>query len=156
MELLQFDHTCNHIHCVCMCFERDAVLVRLENIRFEAYVYVNAMMWKVVFAELRALTNSNAITESGLGLNPMELNALYEYLWNLGVLLKMDGCLSILQPEFRPWPIKYMKGTQLVPAIFYRRLEKNEELNNFHARGDVITLVLPPPDCLLHLQDCHT
>ncbi len=36
---------------------RDAVLVRLENIRFEAYVHVNGLMWKVTFAELRALTN---------------------------------------------------------------------------------------------------
>ncbi len=36
---------------------RDAVLVRLENIRFDAYVHVNALMWKVAFAELRALTN---------------------------------------------------------------------------------------------------
>ena len=34
---------------------RDAVLVRLENIRFEAYVHVNALMWKVAFAELRAV-----------------------------------------------------------------------------------------------------
>jgi hypothetical protein len=30
---------------------RDAVLVRLENIRFEAYVHVNALMWKVAFYE---------------------------------------------------------------------------------------------------------
>ncbi len=59
---------------------RDAVLMRLENIRFEVYVHVNALMWQVAFAELRALTNRNSITESGLGLNPMELNALYEYL----------------------------------------------------------------------------
>ncbi len=58
---------------------RDAVLVRLENIRFEAYVHDNALMWKVAFAELRALTNRNAITESGLGSNPMELNALSDY-----------------------------------------------------------------------------
>jgi hypothetical protein len=121
---------------------RDAVLVRLENIRFEAYVHVNALMWKVAFAELRALTNWNAITESGLGLNPMELNALYEYLWNLfGVLLKTDGCLAILQPEFRPWP-KVHEG-DYVSAKFYMCLDKNTEtnmaeLNDFHTRSDVI------------------
>ena len=120
---------------------RDAVLVRLENIRFEAYVHVNALMWKVAFAELRALTNRNAITESGFGLNPMELNALYEYLWNLGVLLKTEGCLSILQLEYRPWPKVHEGDT--VSAKFYMRLDKNKEtnmaeLNNFHARSDVL------------------
>ena len=120
---------------------RDAVLVRLENIRFEAYVHVNALMWKVAFAELRALTNRNAITESGLGLNPMELNALYEYLWNLGVLLKTEGCLSILQLDYRPWPKVHEGDT--VSVKFYMRLDKNKEtnmaeLNNFHARSDVL------------------
>jgi hypothetical protein len=53
---------------------RDAVLVRLENIRFEAYVHINALMWIVAFAELRALTNRKKVQESGLALNPMELN----------------------------------------------------------------------------------
>jgi hypothetical protein len=120
---------------------RDAVLVRLENIRFEAYVHVNALMWQVAFAELRALTNRNSITESGLGLNPMELNALYEYLWNVGVLLRTDGCLAILEPAYRPWP-KVYEG-DAVSAKFYLRLEKNKvehmaELNNFTARRDVI------------------
>ena len=51
---------------------RDAVFVRFENIRFEAYVHVNALMWKVAFAELRALTNRKTVAESGLGLNPLE------------------------------------------------------------------------------------
>ncbi len=48
---------------------RDAVLVRLENIRFEAYVHVSALMWKVAFAELRALTNRKTVT--GLGTKPI-------------------------------------------------------------------------------------
>jgi hypothetical protein len=43
---------------------RDAVLVRLENIRFEAYVHVSALMWKVAFGELRALTNRKAVQQS--------------------------------------------------------------------------------------------
>jgi hypothetical protein len=54
---------------------RDAVLLRLKNIRFEAYVHVNPLMWKVAFVELRALTNRKSVTESGLGLNPMKLNS---------------------------------------------------------------------------------
>jgi hypothetical protein len=70
---------------------RDAVLVCLENIRFEAYVHVNALMWKVAFAVLRALTNRKAVRETGFGLNPMELNHLYEYLWNMGVKLQSEG-----------------------------------------------------------------
>ncbi len=119
---------------------RDAVLVRLENIRFEAYVHVNALMWKVAFAELRALTNRKSVAESGLGLNPMDLNSLYEYLWNMGILLKTQSCLDILDPEFRPWPKVHEGDT--VSANFYRRFDKNKaadmaELNSFHTRADV-------------------
>ncbi len=36
---------------------RDSVLTRLENLHYEAYVHVNAIMWKVAFEELRALIN---------------------------------------------------------------------------------------------------
>ena len=120
---------------------RDAVLVRLENIRFEAYVHVSALMWKVAFAELRALTNRKTVTESGLGLNPMELNELYEHLWNMAVVLKTQDCLSVLDHEFRPWP-RLHEG-DAVSAIFYARLEKNkvedmEELNAFKTRVDVL------------------
>ncbi len=120
---------------------RDAVLVRLENIRFEAYVHVSALMWKVAFAELRALTNRKTVTESGLGLNPMELNELYEHLWNMAVLLKTHDCLSVLSHDFRPWP-RLHEG-DAVSATFYGRLEKNkvadmEELNAYKTRVDVL------------------
>lgn len=120
---------------------RDAILIRLENIRFEAYVHVNAIMWKVAFAELRALTNRKAVAESGLGLNPLELNDLYDHLWNLGVLLKSDNWMSVLQPNFRPWP-KVHEG-DAVSNKFYSRLEKNKEhdmkeLNDFTTRADVM------------------
>jgi hypothetical protein len=37
---------------------RDSLLVTLESLHFEAYVHVNAIMWRVVFKELRGLTNS--------------------------------------------------------------------------------------------------
>ena len=37
---------------------RDSVLTRIEQIRFQAYIHVNAIMWKVCFQELRALTNT--------------------------------------------------------------------------------------------------
>jgi hypothetical protein len=48
---------------------RDSVLMQLECLYFEAYVHVGAIMWRVVFRELRALTNSK-----GLELNPFALN----------------------------------------------------------------------------------
>ena len=59
---------------------RDSVLVSLECLHFEAYVHVNALMWRVVFKELRGLTNSK-----GLEISPTELNNLYEYLYDLGL-----------------------------------------------------------------------
>ena len=57
---------------------RDSILVTLECVHFEAYVHVNAIMWRVVFKELRGLTNSK-----GLEISPTELNCLYEYLYDL-------------------------------------------------------------------------
>jgi hypothetical protein len=40
---------------------RDSLLVTLECVHFEAYVHVNAIMWRVVFKELRGLTNSKVL-----------------------------------------------------------------------------------------------
>jgi len=48
---------------------RDSVLIQMECLYFEAYVHVGAIMWRVVFRELRGLTNSK-----GLELTPMALN----------------------------------------------------------------------------------
>jgi hypothetical protein len=89
---------------------RDSVLTRLENMHFEAYLHVNAIMWKVspptlpnphrrtitdtlpcpqiAFEELRGLTNKTDLQQKGVGLNPMELNDLYDHLWSLGTLLQ--------------------------------------------------------------------
>ena len=61
---------------------RDSVLTRLENMHYEAYVHCCAILWKTVFQELRGLTNTTSI------LNPMELNDLYDHLWNVGVVLE--------------------------------------------------------------------
>ena len=124
---------------------RDAVLVRLENIRFEAYVHVNALMWKVAFAELRALTNRKAVKESGFGLNPMELNELYEHLWNVGVLLQSEACLDVLQPHYRPWP--KLHAGDAVSDKFYSRLHSTQatdmaELNGFTTRQDSLRYTL--------------
>jgi hypothetical protein len=56
-------------------------------------------MWRQVFRELRALTNDNTIK-----INPLQLNDLYEHLWNLGKLLTTESCLELLDDDFRPWP----------------------------------------------------
>jgi hypothetical protein len=81
---------------------RDSILTRIEQIRFQAYVHVCAMMWKVAFQELRALTNTKKLNDHGMNVNPMELNDIYDLLWNVGVELQSERCLGILQLEFRP------------------------------------------------------
>ncbi len=54
---------------------------------YEAYVHVCAVLWKTAFEELRGLTNKKSVQDTGVGLNPMELNDLYDHLWNMGALL---------------------------------------------------------------------
>jgi hypothetical protein len=78
---------------------RDSLLVSLQCLHFEAYVHVNAVLWRVVFKELRALTNSK-----GLEISPTELNTLYEHLYNVGLLLQTPECFSVFDDDFRPWP----------------------------------------------------
>lgn len=97
---------------------RDSVLIQAECIHFEAYVHVSAIMWRVVFKELRGLTNSK-----GLELHPMELNELYEYLYDLGTILQGDTCLRIFEIGFRPWPHVYKdKGRS---KKFYGAVDRN-------------------------------
>ena len=47
----------------------------MEMIPFECYIHANAIMWRVMYRELRALMNDNA-----MNLNPMEINDVYEVL----------------------------------------------------------------------------
>jgi hypothetical protein len=91
---------------------RDSILVRLEMVQFEAYLHVNAIMWRQVFRELRALTNDKTIA-----LNPLELNDLYEELWNVGSLLQTDSCLDIFDDNYRPWP--KLRGDTPIGVKFY-------------------------------------
>jgi hypothetical protein len=78
---------------------RDSVLVRLECIHFECYIHVNALLWRLVYRELRAVTNDQA-----LNLNPLEVNDLYDYLWDVGTLLTSTDALDILEDGWSPWP----------------------------------------------------
>jgi hypothetical protein len=56
-------------------------------------------MWRVVFKELRGLTNSK-----GLDISPIELNSLYEDLYALGTVLQTDNSMVVFDKGFRPWP----------------------------------------------------
>ncbi len=61
-------------------------------------MHANAILWKVAFHELRALTNTTKLSEAGLNVNPMEINDLMDHLWNIGVLLQTDDALNVLRP----------------------------------------------------------
>ena len=56
-------------------------------------------MWRVIYRELRAVTN-----DASLALNPMELNDIYDHLWDVATLLTSEDSLTILDEGFRPWP----------------------------------------------------
>ena len=89
----------NRKHFLTLTLHHTKPKVRMEMTPFECYVHVNAIMWRVVYRELRALTN-----DATMNLNPMELNNVYEDLWNVGTLLQTDAALSVLQDDYRPWP----------------------------------------------------
>ncbi len=97
---------------------RNSLLVTLECVHFEAYVHVNAIMWRVVSKELRGLTNSK-----GLEISPTELNTLYEYLYDLGTMLQSTECMTVFDETFRPWPHIYKAG--LRSKTFYENLNRN-------------------------------
>jgi hypothetical protein len=95
--------------------------VRMEIIHYECYVHVNAIMWRVLYRELRALTN-----DSTMNLNPMEINDLYEAVWNVGVVLQSDEALSILDLDYRPWA-KVKEGTE-ASTKFYSVHDRNKQV----------------------------
>ena len=114
---------------------RDSILIQLETLHFEAYCHVCALMWRVVFAELRGLTNS-----TGLEIDPLTLNVIYEHLYDLGKLLQTDKALTILDTMFRPWPHIYQNKKR--SKHFYTRLERDLQadltrLRAYRQRPDV-------------------
>jgi hypothetical protein len=40
---------------------RDSILIQLETLHFEAYCHVCALLWRVIFMDLRGLTNSKGL-----------------------------------------------------------------------------------------------
>jgi hypothetical protein len=81
---------------------RDSVLTRIQDQHFEAYVHANAILWKVIFHELRPLTNTTKMSDAGLNVNPLEINDSMDHLWNVAVLLQTEDALSILGDDYRP------------------------------------------------------
>ena len=120
---------------------RDSILIRMEIIQYECYVHVNAIMWRVVYRELRALTNDGA-----MALNPMELNDIYEELWNVGTLLQNHGeVLSIMEDDFRPWP-KVKEDTEK-SRLFYEVHDRAKQtdmalLRKYKSRADLQSYVV--------------
>ena len=119
---------------------RDSILTRIENMHHEAYVHACAILWKTAFEELRGLTNKKSIQDSGVGLNPMELNDLYDHLWNMGSLLRTEEALDVIEDLYRPWPrCRYNEGPS---KLYYTHLEKHKqaeraELRAFETKSDL-------------------
>ena len=120
---------------------RDSILTRIQDQRFEAYVHANALLWKVVFHELRALTNTTKLSDAGLNVNPMEINDLMDHLWIVGVLLQTHDALDVLRPDFRPWP--KVRAEEAGSQRFYTKLARHKdvdlaELRVYETRDDVV------------------
>jgi hypothetical protein len=92
-----------------------------------------AIMWKVCFQELRSLTNTKQLSEVGMNINPMELNDVYEHVWNLGVLLQTNDCRTILQMTYRPWPKVPLTILQMT---YLTILQMTLSYNPFFRRSD--------------------
>ncbi len=80
-------------------------------------MHANSVLWRVVFKELRALTNSK-----GLKISPTELNTLYEHLYEVGTLLQKPGCMTVFDDGYRPWPRVCKEGKS---AKFYAVVDTN-------------------------------
>ena len=105
-------------------------------IQYECYVHVNATMWRVVYRELRALTN-----DKSMALNPMDVNDNYDALWNVGVLLQNEmEVLSIFEVGYRPWP-KFKAETETSRAFYaiHDRAKQSDlaELRQYESREDL-------------------
>ncbi len=87
-----------------------------------------ALLWRVIFMELRGLTNSK-----GLEIDPLTLNGLYEDLYDVGLLMQTPKSLVLLEPNFRPWPHIYQNKQR--SATFYTRMEQNLEADMRNLRA---------------------
>jgi len=95
---------------------RDSVLMRLELHHFDAYIFVSAAMWVMVYDELRSLTNSKVTA-----LNPMELHGIYDGLWSVATILRGKQCMGILAEGWKPWA--KVKANDIQVVEMYRKLD---------------------------------
>jgi hypothetical protein len=65
----------------------------MELMHFECYIHVNAIMWRLVYRELLVVTNDRK-----LNINPLQLNDLYDNLWDVVEQLQQETSLDILEP----------------------------------------------------------
>ena len=64
----------------------------------------------------------------------MELNGLYEYLFDLGTMLQSNKCLDVFDDNFRPWPHLYKnKGRS---KKFYKTVDRNLKSDLLRIRLD--------------------
>jgi hypothetical protein len=66
----------------------------------------------------------------------MEINDIYEEVWNVGVLLQSDASLSCLDLNFRPWP--KIKADTEASKEFYRIHDRHKQVHS-----QTFTLTLP-------------
>jgi hypothetical protein len=70
----------------------------------------------------------------------MELNDLYDHLWNMGTTLQSEDALSVLETDYRPWPrVRYTEGAS---RHYYDHLERNKaaaltEIKQYEKKSDV-------------------
>jgi hypothetical protein len=77
----------------------------------------------------------------------MELNTLYEYLYDLGLHLQTEGSLDVFKAGFRPWPHVFKGGGR--SKKFYSRVDANLDedlarigINSHRADKDSYTAIL--------------
>ncbi len=71
------------------------------------------------------MTNTKKMDTLGLGVNPMELSDIYEHVWNLGLLLQTEDCVSVLQSAYRSWP--KAREEETCSEHFYAVLDRSRE-----------------------------
>jgi hypothetical protein len=81
-----------------------------------------------------------------MNLNPMEINDVYEEVWNVGVLLQSEDSLSCLDLDYRPWT-KIKENTDESKA-FYRIHDRNKQAQSL-TYPSTLSLNLSPQSSLI-------
>jgi hypothetical protein len=92
-----------------------------------------------------------------LALNPMELNDLYEEVWNVGSLLQTEDSLTVMEDAFRPWPRVRAEATE-ASWDFYDIHDRNKTADpvtsrNYTVREDIETYTVVLKE-VFHLFGC--